>query len=146
LQHWLLATDRRADWLVRRATAHTGNDTPEDERALLTDPATRATMIAAHRDAFRSGPPGPARELGLLAQPCGFEPTKLTTPVVLWHGTADGNVPISHARRMAARLPHVTSHFLPGAGHAVALQHRDDVLRDVVDASANTGTRSAPED
>jgi pimeloyl-ACP methyl ester carboxylesterase len=66
-------------------------------------------------------------DMSSLSQPWSFELSTLTTPVVLWHGTADGAVPFNYAESLSKLLPNATLHALEGEGHFVFLTHGAEV-------------------
>ena len=81
--------------------------------------------LAEHPPGFRPG------ALVLLAAPFlgpgGWEleempvresfPLPESMPVSLWHGEADAEVPVDHARLYARALPQAVLHLVPGADH-----------------------------
>jgi pimeloyl-ACP methyl ester carboxylesterase len=52
-------------------------------------------------------------------------------PVHFWHGDADRNVLIGHARFMAERIPGAVLHECPGEGHLLYVSHLEEVMRTV---------------
>ncbi len=52
---------------------------------------------------------------------------ELRAPLVIVHGTADGNVPIEQARRLDRSAPNSVLIEIPGAGHEVMFLHPDVV-------------------
>ncbi|MGH3275877.1 MAG: alpha/beta fold hydrolase, partial [Streptosporangiaceae bacterium] len=69
-----------------------------------------------------------AQELTLLSRPWGFQNSDISTPVHLWHGALDTNVPISAAHRLARELPRASTHFSDTAGHSVGYERRHEVM------------------
>ncbi|GAA1808893.1 alpha/beta hydrolase [Planosporangium flavigriseum] len=62
----------------------------------------------------------------------GFEP-RAGCPVAVWQGDQDRMVPYSHGQWLAARVPGVRAHLLPGHGHLSLLGDAfDDILDDLV--------------
>ena len=51
----------------------------------------------------------------------------MAVPAHIWHGTADRNVPVAHARVIAARCPAARLHIVEGGGHLL-LSHVDEIL------------------
>lgn len=60
--------------------------------------------------------------------PWGFEPTALDAPVLLVQGGKDGIVPDTHARWLAAHLPHAELWWDPDDGHVSVLRHAKAAL------------------
>jgi pimeloyl-ACP methyl ester carboxylesterase len=117
------AAVRLAPSLVRRALP---KDPEAFYRSLTRDapPCDRAVLariwdaqVALTAEALRQGPQAFVDELSLAAGPWGARPEEVTAEVVLWHGTEDAAAPVAAARRLAARLPRCTAHFVEGAGH-----------------------------
>lgn len=53
----------------------------------------------------------------------------LKSPVLLVHGSADGIIPVSHARELAHKLPGAQLTELPGANHILVLNNVGEVAR-----------------
>jgi pimeloyl-ACP methyl ester carboxylesterase len=54
----------------------------------------------------------------------------MAVPAHIWHGTADRNVPVAHARVTAARCPAARLHIVEGGGHLL-LSQLDQILASV---------------
>jgi pimeloyl-ACP methyl ester carboxylesterase len=87
------------------------------DRAILERPEIAACLMAGMKEAFRQGGLGAAEELLLLTRPWTFRPEEIRVPVRLWHGDADGVVPVAMGRYLAAAIPDCRAEFIPGAGH-----------------------------
>ncbi len=67
---------------------------------------------------LQSGAAGYRREVLAYVQPWADPLPRVTSPVTLWHGTADNWTPIGMADALAAALPHVRAvHRLDGLSH-----------------------------
>jgi pimeloyl-ACP methyl ester carboxylesterase len=93
---------------------------PEDLRAWVTEYVDGSGAI----DAVRA-------DISSLSRPWPFHLGRLETPVELWHGTADGAVPIQYGQALAQQLPNAQFHSLDGEGHFVFLTHGDEVCASV---------------
>lgn len=78
-------------------------------------------------DALRRGTRATVQELALLRPPWPFPLSEITTPVHLWHGTLDTNVPIGIARRLAHELPDATLHVGESADHDIGHDRTDEI-------------------
>jgi pimeloyl-ACP methyl ester carboxylesterase len=100
---------------------------PEDQ-PILRRPEVAAALGASLREAFRNGGRGVADELLLLMRPWTVRPEEIQVPVRLWHGEADGIVPVAMGRHLADAIPHCRAEFIPGGGHYLAFDRVGPVL------------------
>jgi pimeloyl-ACP methyl ester carboxylesterase len=100
---------------------------PEDE-AVLRRPEVAAALSAGLREAFRTGGQGVADELLLLMRPWAVRLEEIQAPVRLWHGEADGIVPVAMGRHLARAIPNCRAEFIPGGGHYVVFDRIGPVL------------------
>jgi len=84
-------------------------------------------------EALAHGAYGTAWDYRLLGGDWGFALEEIRVPVFLWHGMADGLVPISHAERLAAALPDGRFRPVAGRGHFLPRLHLDAVLSELVE-------------
>ena len=91
--------------------------TPPIDQPILDRPEVADCLTAGLREAFRQGGHGAADELLLLTRPWTFRLEEVRTPVRLWHGEADGVVPVAMGRHLAQAIPHCRAEFIPGGGH-----------------------------
>jgi pimeloyl-ACP methyl ester carboxylesterase len=111
-----------------RVLASIAASLPEVDRAILRRPAVQALLLDDAREGLRQGTRGALHELLLFGRPWDVPLDQIRTPVRLWHGDADAQVPPAIARRLAAALPDCRASFMPGAGHLWVLDHLDEVL------------------
>jgi pimeloyl-ACP methyl ester carboxylesterase len=134
LAHWPQMVER-----VRHVAA------PDADRAVLAEGDTAAILNATIADAMRNGAPGARRDLNLYVHDWDLPFADVHQPIDIWHGGADGTVPVAHARWYAAQLPHASLHELAGEGHySVPLRHTPRILARLLAAfdSAASGTRT----
>ena len=79
-------------------------------------------------DALRQGTRATVQELALIERPWGFPLSEVKTPVHLWHGALDRNVPIASARRLARELPDATLHVSDSSEHDVGLDRNGEIM------------------
>jgi pimeloyl-ACP methyl ester carboxylesterase len=118
---WSLASPARRERSLRRAMAAA----PDAKRADL------RIELEAIADALRQGPRAAVQELALIRPPWPFPLSQVTTPVHLWHGALDTNVPIASARRLARELPDATLHVSDSSDHDIG-HHRSDEITSVL--------------
>ena len=103
---------------------------PAADRRAAADPEY-AIRHEAELDAYRQGSRPAAEEMRIFGRPWGFRLADVKSPVQLWHGTDDVNVPFAVAEAMLAELPDATGHFLTGQAHAVGFVDRAAVMQAV---------------
>jgi pimeloyl-ACP methyl ester carboxylesterase len=105
---------------------------PPADVALLERPDVRAAFLEDEHSASvgaraRAG----TQDFVLFAGDWGFRFEDIAGPVHFWHGDADRNVPMDHARFMSGRVPGAVLHECPGEGHLLYVEHLEEVLRTV---------------
>lgn len=105
---------------------------PEADKAKLYAPDNLAIFIQSITEGYRSGWRGVAQDDVIIARDWGLEPGAVSTPVDIWHGQADVNVPFSGAQYLTAVLPGIRTFFLPGEGHFFIMQRWGDILSALV--------------
>jgi pimeloyl-ACP methyl ester carboxylesterase len=116
--------------LMFAAAVHAGRSRPgrtlDRFASLLAEPDAR--LLRENHD-LRSGflddlrHPSPttaratARDFWLFARPWDVDIADVAVPAHIWHGTADRNVPVAHARVIAATSPAARLHIVEGGGH-----------------------------
>ncbi|CAL1239146.1 alpha/beta fold hydrolase [Candidatus Methylocalor cossyra] len=101
----------------------------EADRATLSRPEVRAALSESIREALRSGTQGALLDFALYARDWGFDPGKITQPVVFWHGEADATVPLAHTLCLAERMPNATVIRCAGEGHfSLPIEHAGEIL------------------
>jgi pimeloyl-ACP methyl ester carboxylesterase len=109
------------------------------DRILYRDPDVRQTANAAFSEATRNGPQGLVDDWRLMGTPSGLDYTAVRCPVRLWHGDADGTVPVHHAEYVAGLLPTADLEVLPGVGHL----HPPARWAEFVDAATDAAGRTS---
>jgi pimeloyl-ACP methyl ester carboxylesterase len=94
----------------------------------LADPAIGEAYAVAVREAFRHGSEGAVREASLLVHPWPYSADQITVPTAAWHGTADRNVPVSMARRLAESIPGCRLELIDDAGHLLFFERAEATL------------------
>lgn len=99
---------------------------PADKQAMEADALLTAFRRAEH-EAFRNGSRGAAYEAMLCYTPWDFEIADIRAPTHIWLGEEDAFVPQEMGRHMAAKIPGVDFHFVPGKGH-FNIENWDDIF------------------
>lgn len=105
--------------------------TPPPDREVLGRSEVKETLVADLQEAVAVGGRGLAHESELLAKPWDFRIEDISTPVHLWQGELDANVPVAMGRYLERVLPNVQATFLPGAGHFWFVDHLGEVMETV---------------
>jgi pimeloyl-ACP methyl ester carboxylesterase len=87
---------------------------PADEEALA---GAWSWLAGVAGDAIKAGFGGMIDDDLAYVAPWGFDPARVTAPVLLMHGGEDRMVPVAHARWLAGRCPTAELRVFPGEGH-----------------------------
>ena len=115
------APDRAIKWMRRRLPACDVNVTERSDIAL----AIRADMT---RPLSATAGRASVQDVTLEQRPWGFRLEDITTPVHVWHGDADHNVPIANGTYQADRIPVSTFHEAPDEGHWLIFNHFVEII------------------
>lgn len=81
------------------------------------------------REAFRSGPDGPAHDLFLYTADWGFDVGKIRAKTYLWYGQRDRNVSLNMAKYYAEKIKGSVLKMYPDEGHLISLTHAEEILQ-----------------
>jgi pimeloyl-ACP methyl ester carboxylesterase len=138
---YLLA--RRAPWLARwgyararrtalsdpdKLVANFEKDRGPHDLGLLAVQWNRDMLVNTFLEALRQGPAGVVADTRLFGGRWDFDASSISVPVDIWHGDNDRTVPLAHAERVAALIPHATLHRCPGEGHMLAFERAPEIL------------------
>lgn len=104
---------------------------PACDVEVLSRPQVRAAFLEDYRRFSSTSAMAAAQDFHLFASDWGFRLEDITVPVDVWHGDADRNVPFSHGRLQADRIPGARMHECPGEGHLLVVDHLEEILRTV---------------
>ncbi len=133
------ATVRHAPALAARLTVMRA---PAPDQAIMNDPNTRNRLLRTFTEGLRTTANGPAIDLALFREIAQLDLSRATMPAHVWIGTRDANVPVTAAKRLAAKLPNAELTVMQGEGHLWAALHYDIILHWV--ATAIGLTRAKP--
>ena len=108
-------------------------DAPAADLEMLQRPDLRAVLVESLREAFANGPQGWLDDAWALTRPWGFELREVSTPVQMWCGELDRNVPTKAVERMAAELNVESLEVIPEAGHFGWIAHEERIFRQLLD-------------
>jgi pimeloyl-ACP methyl ester carboxylesterase len=93
------------------------------DRAVLTGGLADYALASAQA-ALEPGTDGWRDDDLAFDRPWGFSVETIETPVLLWHGTHDLFVPISHGEWLTARIPGVDARLTEEDGHLTLIERR----------------------
>jgi pimeloyl-ACP methyl ester carboxylesterase len=104
---------------------------PEPDRRVVADnPEFQMGFLRMVREAMRQGTDGAFHESLLTVTDWGFRLQDINTPVLLWHGEADQNIPVGMARFAARAIPRCEARFYAEEGHlSLFKKHAEQILR-----------------
>jgi pimeloyl-ACP methyl ester carboxylesterase len=109
---------------------------PAADIEVFSRPEVKAAFIEDYRRASSTSALAAAQDFALFAREWGFRLEDITAPVDIWHGDKDRNVPISHGRLQAERIPGARFHECPGLGHMLAVDRMEEILQTVTEQAA----------
>src|SRR5258706_3314960 len=102
---------------------------PEPDRRILARRELADVLIAEARHGSPKAARAAAQDFALFARPWRFRIEDIAVPVHVWHGDVDVNVPVSHGRAQADRIPNAKLHLCPNEGHMLFVEHGPEILR-----------------
>lgn len=112
-----------------RALATMGRGMPEPDRRIFARREIVDVLITETKHSPPTAARAAAQDLALFARPWGFRLEDIAVPVHVWHGDVDANVPVSHGRSQADRIPNAKLHLCPGEGHWLFIERVAEILR-----------------
>ncbi len=101
---------------------------PEPDRRVLENAAVVDSFLEEGRRASRTNARATAQDFALFTRPWGFRLEDIATPVDVFCGELDVNVPVAHGHRQADRIPNAKLHYFADAAHLLIFDHVDEVL------------------
>ena len=102
---------------------------PKSDRAVIADYGLKVMLSENFTEGLRNSPNGWIDDVLALIGPWGFDPARIFTPVLLWHGTKDVFCPVSHSEWLARRIPTAELRLVEGVSHFAALEVMPRVLQ-----------------
>lgn len=113
--------DRALDSLLRGL--------PEPDRRIFARREIADALIQEAKHASPTAARAAAQDFTLFARPWRFRLEDIAVPVHVWHGDLDVNVPVTHGRAQADRIPNAKLHLCPDEGHMLFVEHAPEILR-----------------
>jgi pimeloyl-ACP methyl ester carboxylesterase len=127
---------RLVGFLPQRLLDRQARALPAADRIVLSRPEVRRAYLAtSSHGSITATACSAAQDFGLFVRDWTFRLEEIAVPTHVWHGDADLNVPVAHARRQAAAIPNAKLHLIPGHGHLLSVDHLKDILRTLLASS-----------
>ncbi|OGO59311.1 MAG: hypothetical protein A2029_05015 [Chloroflexi bacterium RBG_19FT_COMBO_47_9] len=119
----------------RRFIAGALSALPEADREVVqSDKTFQEGFSKMIREAMRQGTKGAYHESLLNITDWGFQLEGIQTPVMLWHGEQDKNIPVEMARSMCSTLQNCKGKFFPGEGHiSLFKKHSSEFIHSLIE-------------
>ncbi len=102
------------------------------DKNVFNDPDLLARAIKRTRRGHFQGARVMMEEYLNHLKPLGADVSKITVPVLQWHGETDGIISIGGARSLAAEIPNVTFQSFPELGHFMVYDLWQDFLTELL--------------
>jgi len=114
--------------------AQAGSLLPEADRVILSkNPVLQKGFVNTVREATKQGTRGAFQESLLSVTDYGFRLQDIQTPMMLWHGEEDKNIPVEMARYASAAIPNSEAKFYPNEGHlSLFKKNAEEIVRALV--------------
>jgi pimeloyl-ACP methyl ester carboxylesterase len=109
---------------------------PADQRILRERSDVIEAFTREAQNPARTSARAAAQDFRVFADPWGFRLEDIRMPVHLWQGSADRNVPASHARIQADRIPDSKLHECQGEGHFLVFERTAEILQAAIGRGA----------
>ena len=107
---------------------------PESDKEILASNKAKDNLTVSVREGFRNGWEGIAHDDVVVNQNWGFDIKDIQTPIEIWHGQLDVNMPYHAAEYLHKWLPNSRLMAMPDEGHFIMIKHATKVLTLLVDA------------
>jgi len=123
---------RRAPRHPEKALAFMRRTLPPCDVAVIDRPeVTRALLDMIAKPVSTTAGRASVQDVRLERRPWGFALRDIASPVDVWHGDADRNVPFANGVFQSREIPTATMHAVAGQGHWIALSHFGEILNHI---------------
>ncbi len=111
------------------------------DRRVVHDVAIRKLLAEAYAEGLRDSADGWIDDVLAFRRPWGFDPSVISSPLLLWHGEEDVFSPVEHTYWLARQIPHAAVDVQPGFAHFGAVEILPSVLAWIKEAARSEGLR-----
>jgi pimeloyl-ACP methyl ester carboxylesterase len=104
---------------------------PEDQK-LVSDPDTRAPIVANIREAGRQGAEGSLQDAVVLTKPWGFDLRDVKARVLLWYAGKDDIATVAQGRWIKERLSNSELTVYEDSNHGIMVGHAREVFEQLL--------------
>ena len=106
---------------------------PADRAALEHHDDLRVIMAGFREGSIQGGLPL-MQDADIYLEDWDIDYAKLTTPIDIWHGALDRNLPITMAQEIASRIPKARTHWIADQGHySLAMNKAPEIIDALVE-------------
>ncbi|MCA1272233.1 alpha/beta hydrolase [Streptomyces sp. 7G] len=106
----------------------------DSDRMVVNDVGIRSMLLRNYSEGLRHSAYGWIDDALAFSSPWGFDPSRITGEVLLWHGVQDVFAPVGHSRWLAGQIPGATAVLEPSAAHFDAFPMLPRILDWLLDA------------
>ena len=118
----------------RKLIANIEKTLPQTDLDFLKKNDRMQQLLGAFRESFYQGLDGYLKEAEIYGDFWGFYLNDIQVHVDIWHGTADKNVCVDLAQRIANKIHHSKLNIVEGLGHfSLVGQHLPPILKNLAD-------------
>jgi pimeloyl-ACP methyl ester carboxylesterase len=103
---------------------------PEDQQ-IVAQPKNLSQFLLVCEDVIAQGLDKLIKEITIFNSPWGFSPSEITVETLIWHGTADINIPVECSEYLAREIPSSIATYIEGAGHYFSFAQWPDLLKKI---------------
>jgi pimeloyl-ACP methyl ester carboxylesterase len=88
-------------------------------------------------DALKNGSSGPVADIRLCFNPWGFDLSKISVPILIWHGQEDKSSPVQLVKAMQKTIKCCEARYIQGESHMSLLQNCAEEIFKVMSVKLN---------
>ena len=105
---------------------------PKEDQIIVEDLEAQTKALDSLTEAFKQGIRGAAYEFRIILKKWPFRLDEINTPISIWHGEKDKQVPLSLIKVFSSSLPHSAIHSFQEEAHLSTLYNHIEEIFDVI--------------